>query len=540
MNTIRISNLKINLINHASIDVKTELISLVSKRLDIPLSKILSIKIIKKAIDDKDSDNICFRYTVDATLATDVSYNIKHKDKDITLPDKSLYSPVVIKARKKCVRPVVVGSGPAGLFCALTLAEAGLCPIIIEKGMEIEKRDFYVKHFFENGILNENTNIQFGEGGAGTYSDGKLKVGMMNPIKFKVLSEFVKSGAEPEILYLEKPHIGTDKLKLILLRLRRYIESLGGEYRFSTRMDKLLFMNDRIEGIMVENKNDFYEILTDTVILATGHSARDTFSYLHSIGIPMKSKSFGIGLRIEHPQEYINKIRFKKHSNNHEITPADYHLVTHLNTKRSVYSFCMCPGGYVISATSEEECVVTNGMSLNSRNGDNANSALLVSVTESDFKSQHPLAGMEYQKSIEKLAYEAAGKNYSAGIQKLEDFMCNRNSNSLSGTLPTYKPSTVFLKCDDYLPDYITNSIRLAIYDMDNWLNGFYYPDALLTGPETRSTSPVRMLRDDYMQCVSKKGLFFCGEGSGYTGGILSSATDGINCANSILKLTYN
>ncbi|HQM96901.1 MAG TPA: FAD-binding protein [Clostridia bacterium] len=532
MKTLRISSLITNL----DAD-KHELYEKAAKRLNISTEEILGLTIIKKSIDDKSMDNICFKYIIDVTIASDSTYMLKHIDKDISFPKTIEYTPTILKHKKKHKRPVVVGSGPAGLFCALTLSYAGLRPIIIEKGMEITQRDFHVKQFTDKSILNENSNIQFGEGGAGTYSDGKLKVGMMTPVKYKVLNEFVRSGAEPDILYLSKPHIGTDKLKNILINLRKQILSLGGEYRFNTSMNEILFKDNQVLSIMVKNQDKISKIITDTVILATGHSARTTFSYLYSIGIPMKSKPFGIGLRIEHPQAYINKIRYKNFHENPNIIPADYHLVTHLSSSRSVYSFCMCPGGYVIPATSEEGCVVTNGMSMHSRSGVNANSALLVSVTESDFKSCHPLAGMELQRKIEMLAYNAAGRTYCAGVQRLEDFMMDRNSSKFNDVLPTYRPSTVFLKSDEYLPHYITDSIRMAINDMDQWLEGFYYPDALLTGPETRSTSPVVLLRDNNMQCISRKGLFFCGEGSGYTGGILSSAADGVNCADSILNM---
>ena len=451
----------------------------------------------------------------------------------------SRYEAEIFYSEARCwsFRPVVVGAGPAGLFAALTLAEAGATPIVLERGASVEKRAGKVKIFEALGILDKSSNIQFGEGGAGTFSDGKLKSGAKDKYKRRVLSEFVLSGANEEITYSDNAHLGTDKLPSIIRNLREKIISLGGEFVFEAKMTSLVVKNDAVCGVIYEKDGSLQTIETSAVVLAIGHSARDTIRVLKSLGVKMEPHAFGIGMRLEHPREYINKLIYKEHASKIDIT-ASYHLVTHLPSGRSVYSFCMCPGGTVVAATSDEGAVVTNGMSEYSRMADNSNAAILVSVTPEDFGSEDPLAGIALQESIERRAYSLTSE-YRAPAFTLGGLLDGKTQNEFSSVIPSYPRGTEIISPYNYLPEYIPDSIKVGILDFDAWLPGYLYKDAVLTGPETRTTSPVRMTRCESGESVSISGLYPTGEGAGYAGGIVSSAADGIRQAEKlILKFT--
>lgn len=432
-------------------------------------------------------------------------------------------------------RPVVIGAGPAGLFSALILAMAGGRPIILERGVKVEDRLSAVSDFFSGGELNEENNVQFGEGGAGTFSDGKLKVGSQDKYKRKILEEFVLAGAPEEIKYLVGAHLGTDKLPLIVKNIREKIISLGGEFLFETRATDLEIKFDRIVSVSASCKGKTFKIPAETVILATGHSARDTFEMLLSKGIAMEAKGFGLGVRIEHKQSLINKLIYKDENIANSAGSASYRLVTHLPSGRSVYSFCMCPGGEVVAAASERDGIVTNGMSNFKRNGENANAALLVSLTPADFGHAGVLGGIYFQREIERQAYSLFG-GYTAPALKLSDFLKRRESALEGEVRATYARGVAPASPDKYLPSDIADSLRAGILDFDNWLSGYADGEALLVGPETRSTSPVRILRGEDYHCIGISGLYPIGEGAGYAGGIISSAYDGVRCAEAIIE----
>ncbi|MBR6632762.1 MAG: hypothetical protein IKL05_00485 [Clostridia bacterium] len=432
-------------------------------------------------------------------------------------------------------RPVVIGFGPAGIFASLVLAEAGARPIILERGCDTEKRIKKVALFSKGGELDPECNIQFGEGGAGAFSDGKLKVGYKDSRKRKILSELVEAGASDSILYLEKPHVGSDILHRAIVNIRKKIIALGGEIRFEAKATKIISEDNCVVGVSYEQNGEEHTVDTDGVILATGHSARDTYEFLYDMGIEMEAKGFGVGVRIEHKQSLINEIEYGDGKYSDALGSADYKMVVHLSNGRSLYTFCMCPGGYVVPAASEKGGICTNGMSEFARDGENANTALLVSVTPDDFGSNHALAGLDYQRKIERLAFELAGSDYSAPVIRLEDFMEGRESEHFGEVLPTYRPDTKFISPDRYLPDYVCETLREGIKEMCQWKKGYYSPDALLTGPETRTTSPVKINRNGDME-ASLKGLYPSGEGAGYAGGIISSAVDGMTCAEKLIE----
>ena len=424
-------------------------------------------------------------------------------------------------------QPVIVGFGPAGMFAGLILALAGLNPIILERGEDAQTRHEKVQHFFATGELDTTSNVQFGEGGAGTFSDGKLNTGVNNPRIGWILEQFVKAGAREDILYDAKPHVGTDVLLNVVQNLRKRIISLGGEVRFSTQVTDVLTENGKICGLRT-NQGD---IACDKVILAIGHSARDTFRMLHDKGIPMEPKPFAMGVRIEQLQSVINNAQYG--SSDLPLPPADYKLVRHLENE-TVYTFCMCPGGQVVAATSEDGKIVTNGMSNADRDGENANSALLVSLNPADFPYEGVLGGMLWQEELERKAFAHTG-SYRAPAQKVGDFLTGCASTCAGSVEPSYRPGVVWTDLHQVLPKKITRALEEALPQLDQNLNGFAAPDAVLTAPETRSSSPVRILRGENRQS-SIMGLYPAGEGAGYAGGIMSAAIDGIMAAEALLE----
>jgi uncharacterized FAD-dependent dehydrogenase len=422
------------------------------------------------------------------------------------------------------------------LFAALILAEAGARPIVLERGLSIDEREKEVEKFVKFGILNPECNVQFGEGGAGTYSDGKLKVGSKNACKQNILDEFICAGATADISYSATAHLGTDKLGSIVKNIRQKIVENGGIFIFGAKFTEFVYSGDKLTAVKYIKNNSENILPCTDVILAIGHSARDTISALYNRGFSMIPKGFGVGMRIEHPREYINDLVYGK---NHDssLETATYHLVTHLKNGRSVYSFCMCPGGTVVPAASEEYGIVTNGMSVFDRNSDNSNCALLVSVTPEDFGTDDALAGIEFQRAIEQKAFNLAGKNYHAPISKMSDIRENKTPDGKNLSVkPSYPVGTIPLSPREYLPEYITSSLAESFRDFDEWMPGFYYPDAILTGPETRTTSPIRMLRNEQTkEALTHPHIYPSGEGAGYAGGIITSAYDGVLSALALL-----
>ncbi|MBR2715871.1 MAG: hypothetical protein IKB73_06685 [Ruminococcus sp.] len=527
---IRINNLKLKL-SYTDDDIKNA----VAKELRISKENIENVSLFRRSIDARHKNDIHFISTIDVTVNKNENAVIsKSKSKNVSITDEYKYILPYTKDLKQ--RPIVVGFGPAGMFSALILAQAGQKPIVIERGDNVDERTKKVDKLWNDAVLDTKSNVQFGEGGAGTFSDGKLNTGTKDSRARNVLMEFVKHGAPKEILYNAKPHIGTDKLRNTVKSLRKEIIRLGGEVRFNTKLVGINRNGSTVSGIIVESDKGSKEIIeSDNVVLAIGHSARDTFEMLNTLNLFMEQKPFAIGARIEHLRENIDKAQYGNFYNNEHLGAADYKMNIRATNGRGVYTFCMCPGGMVVAAQSEENTVVTNGMSNFKRDNINSNAALLVNVFPSDFGSEDVLSGVEYQRKIEKAAFFCGGGNYKAPIQKVGDFLKNKKSVSFGEVLPSYRPSVNFAKTDDYLPEYICDAMREGIIKMDKKLRGFAHPDALLTGAETRSSSPIRIKRGDTLESVSLKGLYPCGEGAGYAGGIISAAVDGIKCAEQIL-----
>ena len=466
------------------------------------------LRICKKSVDAR-FGNVCFVYNVEACRAGE---------------DFEMQPRAKVRQANFKKRPIVVGSGPCGLFAAYFLAKAGAQPILLERGKCVDERMRDVNNFWTSRQFDNKSNVQFGEGGAGTFSDGKLTTQISNPLCSEVLHTFVECGADEEILYAAKPHLGTDNLVNIVRQLRNKIIELGGEVHFEEPLRDIVIENNKVHKIVANGEYD-----ADCVILAIGHSARDTFEMLHGRGVNMIAKAFSVGARIEHPQAIVDKCQYGKYAGHKNLGAADYKLSYHTKSGRGVYTFCMCPGGVVVAAASEDNTVVTNGMSYHARNGVNANSAFLVSVTPDDF-GKRPLDGVEFQRMLEAKAFELGGGNYNAPCQLLGDFMQGRQSSAFGSVQPTYKPGVAFANLDNLFPRFVTDSMREAVPQFAGRLKCFDLHDAVITAPETRSSSPVRIVRDDSMQS-NVSGLYPAGEGAGYAGGIMSAAVDGIRCA---------
>ncbi len=528
MNTLRITQIKLP-IDHSSEDLR----SAAAEHLGIAPEQIESLHVRRQSVDARKRSALLFVYTLDIVPTPDTP-PLAATVRFTPAPDLR-YTPPASAPEGNTLRPVIVGAGPCGLFSALVLAQNGYRPLLLDRGREAVERSKNVDLFWKSGVLDPESNVQFGEGGAGTFSDGKLNTGIKDRENRcrKVLEEFVKAGAPEDILYDSHPHIGTDLLVSIVQKIRRTIISLGGEVRFQARVTGIRVEDGTLRGLII---NDGEEIATDLAVFAIGHSARDTFTLLKESGVAMEQKPFSIGCRIEHPQKLINQAMYGVHAGNPRLGAAPYNLVHHCKNGRSVYTFCMCPGGEVIAAASGPGHVVTNGMSLRDRGNTNANAALLVGIKTSDLQGDDPLAGVEFQRRWEKRAYELGGSDYRAPAQLVGDFLQGTKSKALGGVEPTYTPGVSLCDLTPCLPDYVTSAMREAIQAMDRKLRGFALPDAVLTGVETRSSSPVRILRDQNLESLSVQGLYPAGEGAGYAGGITSSAVDGIRVAEAVAQ----
>jgi uncharacterized FAD-dependent dehydrogenase len=535
---IRLTEIKLPL-NHAPEDLTTA----ITTKLKISAEQMASFVMFKRGYDARNKRNIQLIYTLDITLTdsdltNDLLVQFESDNHVKATPDTS-YKYVGEAPKDLTERPVVIGFGPCGLLAALTLAQMGFKPIIIERGNEVRQRTKDTFGFWRQRKLNTESNVQFGEGGAGTFSDGKLYSQVKDPNHYgrKVMTEFVKAGAPDEILFVSKPHIGTYKLVTMVEKMRAEIIALGGEVRFATRVDDLHITDSKVTGVTL---NTGETLKTNHVVLAVGHSARDTFEMIHDKGVYVEAKPFSIGFRIEHKQSTIDKARFGDNAGNEILGAADYKLVHHCKNGRSVYSFCMCPGGTVVAAASEEGRVVTNGMSQYSRNERNANSAIVVGIDPERDYPNHPLAGIDLQRQLETLAFELGGKDYSAPAQTIGDFLKGKPDSELGDVKPSYTPGITLTDLSKALPDFAVDAIREAIPAFNKKIKGFSSDDGLLTGVETRTSSPISIKRNKEFQSINTKGLFPAGEGAGYAGGILSAGIDGIKVAEAVAKSMLN
>jgi uncharacterized protein len=536
---LRINELKLPL-DHAEDALRPAIV----KRLGIPDAALKSFHVFRRGHDARKKSAIVLIYTLDCEVGEHEARLLAQGDPQLRpSPDTNYkfvgHAPADFQAGER-PRPLVVGFGPCGLFAALILAQMGLKPIVLERGKQVRERTQDTWGLWRKGVLNPESNVQFGEGGAGTFSDGKLWSQISDPrhLTRKVLTEFVKAGAPEEILYVSKPHIGTFRLVSMIEKMRADIEALGGEIRFDQRVTDVLIEKDHVRGVTLASGE---QLRADHVVLALGHSARDTFAMLHSRGVFMEAKPFSIGFRIEHPQSIVDKARFGPNAGNQILGAADYKLVHHASNLRSVYSFCMCPGGTVVAATSEDNRVVTNGMSQYSRNERNANAGIVVGIAPSDYRQDpngkgavNPLDGLAFQRIWESRAFELGAGDYRAPGQLVGDFIKGQPSKVLGSVEPSYKPGVHLTDLATSLPKYAIEAIREALPAFERQIKGFSMPDAMLTGVETRTSSPLRITRGKDYQSVNIKGLYPAGEGAGYAGGIMSAAVDGIEVAEAV------
>ena len=538
---IRITEIKLPL-EHQPSDINAAII----KKLGINAADLLEYTIFKRGVDARKANAILLAYTLDVTVQGEAKVLAKlRKDPHVKVAPDTSYHFVAKAPNELKNRPVIIGLGPSGLFAALILAQSGFKPLVLERGKAVRERTKDTFNFWRKSELNTESNVQFGEGGAGTFSDGKLYSQIKDPKHYgrKVLNEFVKAGAPEEILYVSHPHIGTFRLVSMVEKMRETIIALGGDIRFESRVDDIEIAPDaqgqnQVQAVVLQNGQ---RIATHHLVLAVGHSARDTFEMIYKRGIYIEAKPFSIGFRIEHPQSLIDNARHGPNAQHPILGAADYKLVHHASNGRTVYSFCMCPGGTVVASASEAGCVVTNGMSQYSRNERNANAGIVVGITpEVDFPGA-PLAGMELQRKWEHQAFLLGGSTYQAPGQLIGDFLANQPSTQFGEVTPSYTPSVHLTNLDSALPEYVISAIREAIPQFAKQIKGFDLPDGILTGVETRTSSPIRIKRhDDDLQSINTKGLYPTGEGAGYAGGILSAGVDGIRVAEAVaLSMTY-
>ncbi len=513
-----------------------DLLRYTAKQIKTDAAAVRSLKLVKRSVDARNKQNVHFICTVDVELDNESAFIKRNTNPKIkyTVPYEYRLPP----SKKLKARPVIAGFGPAGMFAALILAQAGQNPIVIERGSAVEKRQKQVTAFWNGGTLNTESNVQFGEGGAGTFSDGKLNTGTKDGRAGKVLLEFAAAGAPKEILYQARPHIGTDHLPAAVRNIREKIISLGGDIYFDTKLTGITAKNGAVTGVELQTQNGGTTALeTRRLVLAIDHSARDTYEMLYRGGlVRIEQKPFSIGARIEHLQTLINRAQYGPFADHPALGAAEYKQAVHLPNGRGVYTFCMCPGGVVVASASEEGGVVTNGMSNFARDGKNANAALLVGIGPADFGDTHPLAGMYLQRRLEQHAFTLGGSSYAAPAQRVEDFMLGRASKRFGDVMPTYQRGVALCNLSACFDREIYDSLREGLLRIDRSMHGFAFGDALLTTVETRSSAPVRILRDETLQSVTLRGFYPCGEGAGYAGGIVSAAVDGIKCAEQILN----
>ncbi len=520
---------------HLGLDfTEQELRRAAARKLKVPESALGEVRLWKKSVDARKKDKVHFVCAAEVQAENENRLLAKCRDSSVQKVIPYRYEPPRVSKPLE-PRPVVVGLGPAGLFAALLLAQCGQRPLVLERGLPVEERQKSVEAFWRTGVLNPESNIQFGEGGAGAFSDGKLTTGTGDGRVRKVLEELAVAGAPAEILTEAKPHIGTDRLPEVVGHIRRQIEALGGQVLFGAKLAEITLKDNALQSVTYICRDRRETLPCQSCILAVGHSARDVFELLQQKGLPLAPKAFSLGARIEHPAALIDRAQYGSFAGHPALGAADYKLSCHLPDGRGVYTFCMCPGGTVTGAASEPGGVVTNGMSPWLRDGENSNAALLVGVTPEDFGSDSPLAGIYLQREIEQAAYRVGGSTYKAPAQRVEDFLQNRPTKSFHGVSPTYQPGVSPAALAGCLPDYVVRSMQAALPVLGQKLRGFDYPDAILTAPETRSSSPVRVLRDDTLQSPLARGLYPCGEGAGYAGGIVSAAVDGLRCAEALL-----